>query len=59
MDVVSFDESALAGRDEVIDERREAQRKHLSYDLCDVVDKTYGSVVANRLSPIFFGMKIM
>jgi hypothetical protein len=54
MDVASFDESALAGRDEVIDERREAQRKHFSYDLRDAVDKAYGSVVTDRLRPIFF-----
>jgi hypothetical protein len=54
IDAASFDEGALAGRDEVVDERREAQRKHFSYDLRDAVDKTYGPVVADRLGPIFF-----
>jgi hypothetical protein len=35
-------------------QRREAQHKHVSYDLRDVVDKTYGPIVADRLRPIFF-----
>jgi hypothetical protein len=59
VDTALFDEGALAGRDEVINERREAHRKHFSYDLRDAVDKTYGPVVADRLGPIFFGMSIM
>jgi hypothetical protein len=37
MDATSFDECALKGRDQVIDERNEPQRKHLSYDLRDAV----------------------
>jgi hypothetical protein len=57
MDVSSFDESALAEREEVFDERSEVQRKHLSYDLHEVVDKDYEHVVNDRLSPIFFGVE--